>query len=153
MLLPMHPLAMTSLEKTLQSICCRSVSPIICKRESALCEAVLKDDSGNWFSLGQKKINTMETKIQLKHPVGKKAVSMDKEKYEVVKKALVSHLKSKGESTHTEILHAITHNFKKDKIKFEGSIEWHMEWVKLDLESRKEIKRLGDKSPVKFTIA
>lgn len=78
---------------------------------------------------------------------------MDKVKYEVLKKTLVSHLLSKGESTHTEILQAITYNFKKDKIKFEGSIEWHMEWVKLDLESRKQIKRLGDKSPLKFTIA
>ena len=94
----------------------------------------------------------METKIQLRHPAGKKAVSMDKAKYEVLKKALVSHLKSKGASTHTEILEAITSNFKKDKIKFEGSIEWHMEWVKLDLEARKEIKRVGE-SPIKFILA
>lgn len=95
----------------------------------------------------------MEQKIQLKHPAGKKAVSMDKAKYDVLKNNLISHLKSKGESTHGEILQAITDNFRKNKIKFEGSIEWHMEWVKLDLESRKEIKRLGDKSPIKFAIA
>jgi len=28
-----------------------------------------------------------------------------------------------------------------------------MEWVKLDLEARKEIKRVGKESPIKFAIA
>ncbi|HKC35507.1 MAG TPA: hypothetical protein VKB95_05565, partial [Chitinophagaceae bacterium] len=68
------------------------------------------------------------------------------------KKVLLKYLKTKGESTHAEILQAITEDFKKNKTKFEGSVEWHMEWVKLDLEARKEIKRAGDKSPVKFTL-
>ncbi len=95
----------------------------------------------------------METKIQLKHPVGKKAVSMDKGKYDVLKKVLLNRLKTKGESTHKEILQTVTEDFKKNKIKFDGSIEWHMEWVKLDLEARKKIKRLGDKPPIKFTVA
>lgn len=94
----------------------------------------------------------METKIQLKHPAGKKAVSMDKAKYDVLKEALLNRLKTKGESTHTEILQTITEDFKKNKTKFEGSIEWHMEWVKLDLEARKEIKRIGDKSSIKFAV-
>ena len=92
----------------------------------------------------------MTTTIQLKHPAGKKAVSMDNGKYNTLKKVLLDRLKTKGESTHAEILQTIAEDFKKNKIKFEGSIEWHMEWVKLDLEARKEIKRIGDKSPVKF---
>jgi polynucleotide 5'-kinase involved in rRNA processing len=94
----------------------------------------------------------METKIQLKHPAGKKAVSMDKGKYETLKKALLSLLRAKGETSHTEIIKTITRDFKNNKIKFEGSVEWHTEWVKLDLEARKEIKRIGE-SPVKFAIA
>jgi hypothetical protein len=94
----------------------------------------------------------METKIQLKHPAGKKAISMDKDKYETLKKILFNRLKTKGESTHTELLQAITEDFKKNKIKFAGSVEWHMEWVKLDLEAKNEIIRIGDKSPVKFAI-
>jgi hypothetical protein len=92
----------------------------------------------------------METTIQLKHPAGKKAVSMDKSKYAFLKKSLLNHLKTKGESTHADILQGITHDFKKKKIKFEGSVEWHMEWVKLDLEARKEIKRIRDKLSIKF---
>ena len=94
----------------------------------------------------------METKIQLKHPAGKKATSMDKGKYNTLKKTLLNHLKTKGESTHTEILQAITEDFKKNKTKFEGSVEWHLEWVKLDLDARKEIKRIGDTSPIKFAV-
>jgi hypothetical protein len=95
----------------------------------------------------------MEQKIQLNHPSGKKAVSMDIGKYDALKKALLNRLRTKGESTHSEILQAITEDFKKNKIKFEGSVEWNMEWVKLDLEARKEIKRLGHESPIKFTVA
>ena len=94
----------------------------------------------------------METKIQLKHPFGKKAVSMDKGKYDTLKKNLLNRLRTKGESTHSEILQTITEDFKNNKTKFEGSIEWHLEWVKLDLEARKEIKRIGDKSHIKFAV-
>jgi hypothetical protein len=94
----------------------------------------------------------MKTKIQLKHPTGKKAVSIDKDKYDTLKKVLLNHLKTKGESTHKETLQAITKDFKKNKTKFEGSIEWHMEWVKLDLEARKKIKRIGDESAIKFAV-
>jgi hypothetical protein len=94
----------------------------------------------------------MNTKIQLIHPAGKKAVSMDKGKYGLLKKHLLNLLRTKGESTHNEILRAITDDFEKNKTKFEGSVEWHMEWVKLDLEARKEIKRVGDASPIRFAV-
>lgn len=94
----------------------------------------------------------METKIQLKHPAGKRAVSMDRGKYDILRKVLLNRLNEKGESTHKEILLTITEDFKKNKTKFDGSIEWHMEWVKLDLEARREIKRMGDKSPIKFAV-
>ena len=95
----------------------------------------------------------METKIQLKHPAGKKAVRMDKGKYDTLKKVLLNHLKAKGESSHSEIVRTITKDFKNTKTKFVGSVEWHLEWVKLDLEARKEIKRVGEKAPVKFALA
>lgn len=94
----------------------------------------------------------MDKKIQLKHPSNKKAVSMNKLKYDPLKKAVLSFLKTHGESTHSEILESVTETFKKNKTVFEGSIEWHMEWVKLDLEARKEIKRTADKSPIKFSL-
>lgn len=95
----------------------------------------------------------METKIQLKHPAGKKAVKMEKAKYDAIKEVLISQLKSNGASTHTEILKAINDDFKKNKVRFNGSVGWHMEWVKLDLESRKVIKRTANKPPLKFDLA
>jgi len=94
----------------------------------------------------------METKIQLRHPEGKKAISMEKGKYEVMKKTLLNCLSANGPSTHREILQAITEDFKQNSIVFSGSLEWHMEWVKLDLEAGKEIKRIDKDSLVKFSL-
>ena len=96
----------------------------------------------------------METnlKIQLKHPAGKKAVSMNLAKYNVLKVSLLNCLKTKGGLTHTEILQSVIKDFKKNKIKFDGSVEWHLEWVKLDLEARKVIKRIGIKPQIKFAV-
>ena len=77
---------------------------------------------------------------------------MDKEKYSVIEKSLLFCLKGKAEATHKEILNTITEDFKKNKIKFDGSVEWHMEWVKLDLEARKKITRIADTPPIKFKL-
>jgi len=95
----------------------------------------------------------MESRIQLKHPAGKKAVSMDQQKYATIEKALMNCLRAGGEVTHTEILKSLTEEFKKNNTTFEGSVEWHLEWVKLDLEARNVIKRIVDQSQIKFTIA
>ena len=94
----------------------------------------------------------MKQKIQLTHPEGKKAISMDKEKYGVIEKSLLKLLKGRAGSTHKEILNAIIEDVKKNKLKFEGSIEWHMEWVKLDLEARKKITRMADTTPIKYKL-
>jgi len=94
----------------------------------------------------------MEEKIKLIHPAGKKTISMDKEKYDGMKKAILNCLKTNVESTHAEMLNSVIADFEKNKIKFEGSIEWHMEWVKLDLEARMEIKRMDNSSPIRFIL-
>ena len=95
----------------------------------------------------------MEQKIQLEHPAGKKAVQMDKGKYDVLSQSISTHLRKVGESTHSGILQAVTKDFMQNNISFEGSIEWHMEWVKLNMEAKNEIKRSTDKSPITFVIA
>ena len=95
----------------------------------------------------------MNKKIQLLHPAGKKAVSMDPEKYSILKKALVTFLSINGESTHTGIIQAITEDIKRNKIVIEGSVAWHLEWVMLDLEARNEISRISRETPITFKIA
>jgi len=94
----------------------------------------------------------MEQKIQLLHPAGKHAVRIDRIKYDAMQSAVFNSLE-KGELTHTEMLEAITENFKKNKIKFEGSVEWYMESVKLHMEAMKIIERVSDKSRLKFRLA
>jgi hypothetical protein len=94
----------------------------------------------------------MDQKIQLIHPDGKRAVRIDRQKYDVLRKAIISSLNINGQSTHSEILNSITEDFKKYKIGFEGSLEWYLEWVKLDLEARNEIKRVENKSAVIFRL-
>jgi hypothetical protein len=99
-----------------------------------------------------KRSNIVEQIIQLQHPAGKKAVRFEKRKYDILRAPILNRLRTKGESTHSEILQAINEDLDKNKISFDGSVEWHMEWVKLDLEARNEIKRDGSKSPIKFAL-
>ena len=77
---------------------------------------------------------------------------MDVKKYDLLKKSILKHLRNAGDSTISEILRAIKTDFKKNKIKFEGSVEWHFEWVKLDLEANKIIARISKTSPQKYVL-
>ena len=94
----------------------------------------------------------MNQKIQLSHPQGKNAISMEEEKYDCIKTSLLRCLKEKVEVTHKELQDYINKDFRENKIKFQGSLEWHLEWVKLDLEARKEIKRVKVKSLYKYSL-
>ena len=91
--------------------------------------------------------NTKDGKAQLMHPQGKKMPRIDREKYEVIKKAMLSILKEK-ELTHNELFDELD---KRLKGKFGGSIGWYSEGVKLDLEARKVIERT-DSKPQKYRI-
>jgi hypothetical protein len=92
----------------------------------------------------------MNQKIQLLHPEGKHASRIDKGKYDIIRNSILRCLKPGVEFTHTEIVNAVVMDLSQNKIGFEGSVGWYLESVKLDLEARKEIKRLSDKTPVRF---
>ena len=94
----------------------------------------------------------MEQKVRLKHPQGKKPVSMSKEKYDLLKPVVLKYLRSKGKAPFSEISSAITKDFKTNRTKFQGSLPWHLEWVKLDLEARKIIKRVPNTTPQQYMI-
>ncbi len=97
-------------------------------------------------------MKSIKQKIQLLHPSGKKAVSMEKVKYEAIKERIINYLRINDRATHNDILHAIKGDFKENNIEFPGSIDWHMEWVKLDLEARGIIKRIEDSTVVQYSI-
>ena len=86
-------------------------------------------------------------KILTKHPLGKRGVNIDKQKYETLKKAILSALKGK-ELTHDELFNRLNKSLKG---KFSGSISWYAETVKLDLEAKKMVQRTSSK-PQKYRL-
>ena len=88
-----------------------------------------------------------DSKVQLKHPESKKMPAIAKEKYEVVRKTMLSVLKDR-ELSHNELIDEMK---KKLTGKFEGSIPWYSEGVKLDLEAQKLIMRT-DSKPQKYKL-
>lgn len=76
---------------------------------------------------------------------------MDKSKYEILSQSIFRCLKNKP-LTHKELLEAIVVDFKKQKIKFDGSIEWYMESVKLDMEANKLLCRTKQNLKLKFQL-
>ena len=94
----------------------------------------------------------MQQKIQLLHPQGKKAISMDELKYDMLKKSLIKSLKAEKELAHKKIFQMIVKDLETNRIKFDGSVEWYLEWVKLDLEARKVIKRSIGKSGTIYSL-
>ena len=88
-----------------------------------------------------------EDKILTKHPLGKSGKNISKQKYETLKKAILTALKGK-ELTHTELSDRLNKSLKN---KFSGSISWYGETVKLDLEARKLIGRTNSK-PQKYRL-
>lgn len=83
-------------------------------------------------------------KIQLIHPEGKKAVKMDTIKYDLLRNTICDILKMKPELSYKELILSVNENFKLANIQFSGSVNWHLEWVKLDLEARNIIRRSRD---------
>jgi Family of unknown function (DUF6958) len=84
-----------------------------------------------------------EEKILTKHPLGKSGKNIDKQKYETLKKTILSALRNK-ELSHTELFNQLNKSLKS---KFSGNISWYGETVKLDLEARKIVQRTSAKPP------
>jgi hypothetical protein len=86
-------------------------------------------------------------KILTKHPLGKTGRNIDREKYDTLKKAILSALRE-NDLTHTELFSGLNKSLKN---KFAGNISWYGETVKLDLEARKMIERTSSK-PQKYRL-
>jgi hypothetical protein len=82
-----------------------------------------------------------EERILTKHPQGKTGVSISKAKYDMIKMGIIDCLKAKP-LTQDELIACVT---KRLQSKFEGSMKWYAENVKLDLEARGEIERVSSK--------
>jgi hypothetical protein len=86
--------------------------------------------------------------IQTLHPQpGKTNKRIALEKYNVIKENILSILKD-AELTHTALMEQLYNNVKDS---FKGGVQWYGETVKLDLEARKIIERMGTK-PEKYRL-
>lgn len=92
----------------------------------------------------------MKERIQLKHPQGKKLASIDAEKYALLKKAILASLQKKEGITHTQLFEKVKVYIATLQKPFDGSVEWYLEGVKLDLEASGLIVRVKEKSKFLF---
>jgi len=82
--------------------------------------------------------------IRTLHPEKKQGVNISKEKYELIRKAILSTLQATKEITFMNLSRAVEREVNGN---FEGSVTWYVTTVKLDLEARGQIKRVPNSRP------
>jgi hypothetical protein len=91
----------------------------------------------------------MAEKIMTLHPQGKQGVNISKEKYDTVRQAIVDSLADQGEMSFWDLVEDVN---RKLAGSFDGSVNWYVTTVKLDLEARGRVKRLADRSPQRLRL-
>jgi len=86
----------------------------------------------------------MRDVIRTLHPEKKQGVNINKQKYETIRKAILSTLEIEKEMTFMNLSRAVE---KKVNGNFDGSVTWYVTTVKLDMEARGEIKRVPNSRP------
>jgi hypothetical protein len=84
------------------------------------------------------------------HPKKKQGVNISKEKYEIIRKAILSTLRAQKEISFRNLARAVE---KEMNGNFEGSVLWYVTTVKLDLEARGEVKRVPNSRPQLVKLA
>lgn len=92
----------------------------------------------------------MEERIMTLHPEEKEEVNISQKKYVVMREAIIESLQEFGELTYGDLRTEVTARLEGS---FEGSISWYYTTVKLDLEARHIIKRVGSESPQRIRLA
>lgn len=92
----------------------------------------------------------MKEKIRTLHPEKKQGVNISKEKYDVIRNAILCVLQSQKEITFMNLSRAVE---KEVNGNFDGSVTWYVTTVKLDMEARGEIKRVPNSRPQLVKLA
>jgi hypothetical protein len=92
----------------------------------------------------------MKDTIRTLHPEKKQGVNISREKYEIIRKAILSALQKQNEITFMNLSRAVE---KEVNGNFEGSVTWYVTTVKLDLEARGLIKRVPNSRPQLVRLA
>ncbi|HMS00499.1 MAG TPA: hypothetical protein PKK96_12430 [Anaerolineales bacterium] len=92
----------------------------------------------------------MKDLVKTLHPEKKQGVNISREKYDMIRKAIMSELRSNKEMTFMKLSRAVE---KEVRGKFVGSVMWYVTTVKLDLEARGEVKRVPNSRPQLVRLA
>ena len=92
----------------------------------------------------------MEEKILTQHPEsGKSGVNISKQKYDLIREALLESVHAPGAITFTDLTQDVE---KRLAGEFESSIPWYVTTVKLDLEARGLIVRVPGSRPQQLRL-
>lgn len=86
----------------------------------------------------------MKDTIRTLHPKKKQGVNIRREKYEIIRNAILCVMQTEKEMSFMNLSRAVE---KEVKGKFEGSVTWYVTTVKLDMEARGELKRVPNSRP------
>ena len=92
----------------------------------------------------------MSERILTLHPAGKQGVNIDRDKYELIRQAILDSLAQRGEIPFGDLSEAVAINLAGP---FDGSIGWYTVSVKLDLEARGLVARVPGHSPQVLRMA
>jgi len=91
-----------------------------------------------------------EERIITLHPAeGKSGVNISRQKYDLMREAIIIALDRKGILTFQELRTAVEARLEG---RFEGSIGWYFTTIKLDLEARGIVRRIGTGSPQRLQL-
>ena len=92
----------------------------------------------------------MKEMVRTLHPEKKQGVNISREKYDIIRKAIMNTLRANQEMSFMKLSRAVE---KEVCDTFDGSVMWYVTTVKLDLEARGEIQRVPNSRPQLVRLA
>ncbi|MFQ6020018.1 MAG: hypothetical protein ACE5KW_04605, partial [Dehalococcoidia bacterium] len=84
-----------------------------------------------------------------RHPEKKKGVNISRNKYDAIRASIIECLQAERGLTYTELAKQVERTLQG---RFEGSIRWYVEAVKLDLEARRIVERIPRTRPQLYRL-
>ena len=91
----------------------------------------------------------MAEKIMTLHPEGKSGANVDRQKYDLVRAAIIDAINETGDIAFKDLDDAVA---KRLPVSFNGSIGWYTTTIKLDLEARGLIERIPERGPQRLRV-
>ena len=94
-------------------------------------------------------LDNMAEKIMTLHPAGKSGTNISRQKYDLVRAAIVDAIQETGDIAFKDLEAAVARRL---PASFDGSIGWYTTTIKLDLEARGVIERVPGRGPQRLRI-